>query len=201
MERLTRYGVFGGSFDPPHIGHLILAEEARWQLRLDAVLWVLTPTPPHKPGQQFAPLEARRRMVLAAIMGNPHFLFSTVDIDRPGPHYAVDTIHLLKAQFPRAQLIYLMGGDSLRDLPTWQRPAELVQACDGLGVMRRPGDQPDLDTLEASIPGIREKVCFIEAPLLQIASSQIRARVAARQPVRYYLPAEVLAIIDSERLY
>jgi nicotinate-nucleotide adenylyltransferase len=201
MERLMRIGVFGGSFDPPHIGHLILAEEARWQLGMDAVLWVLTPTPPHKPGQQFAPLEARRKMVSAAIEGNPHFLFSAVDVERPGPHYAVDTLILLKNQFPQAQLIYLIGGDSLRDLPTWRHPVELVQTCDGLGVMRRPGEQPDLAVLEEALPGVREKVSFIEAPLLQIASSQIRARIAARQPVRYYLPAGVLAIIEGERLY
>lgn len=196
-----RYGVFGGSFDPPHIGHLILAEEARWQLALDAVLWVLTPTPPHKPGQQFAALAVRRKMVMAAIEGNAQFLFSPVDMERPGPHYAVDTLDLLKTQFPHTQLIYLIGGDSLRDLPTWRRPAELVQACDGLGVMRRPGEQPDLAALEEALPGVRQKVSFIEAPLLEIASSQIRARLAARQTVRYYLPASVLAIIESERLY
>jgi nicotinate-nucleotide adenylyltransferase len=195
------YGVFGGSFDPPHIGHLILAEEARWQLGLDKVLWVLTPTPPHKPGQQFAPVAARRQMVLAAIENNPQFEFSAVDTERPGPHYAVDTIQVLKQQIPEGQFVYLMGGDSLRDLPHWRRPAELVQACHALGVMRRPGEQPDMQSLEAALPGVSSKVRFIEAPLLQIASSQIRARVAARQPVRYYLPASVLAVIEAERLY
>lgn len=194
-------GIFGGTFDPPHIGHQILAEEARWQLGLDKVLWVLTPEPPHKPGQQFAPIAARERLLLAAINGNPAFELSRVDLLRPGPHYAVDTVAVLAAEHPQERLVYLMGGDSLRDLPNWRRPAAFVAACSGLGVMRRPGEQPDMAALEELLPGLSARVRFVEAPLLQIASSQIRARVAAGQPVRYYLPVSVLKLIEAEGLY
>src|SRR5512143_3713267 len=114
-------GVFGGTFDPPHTGHLILAAEAQAQLDLERILWVLTPTPPHKPGQRITSTALRLEMLQAAIDGNPDFELSRVDLDRPPPHYAVDSVHLLRAAYPQAWLAYLMGGDSLDDLPTWVR--------------------------------------------------------------------------------
>ena len=114
-----RVGIFGGTFDPPHVGHLILAEECRTQLRLDRLLWVVTNQPPHKLDQTLSPVEKRVEMVQLSIAGNSHFELSRVDIDRPGPHYAVDTVRLLQEQLPEAELFYLMGGDSLHDLPTW----------------------------------------------------------------------------------
>ena len=104
-----RLGIFGGTFDPPHMGHLILAAEARDQLALDLTIWVLTPDPPHKQGKDIASLEHRLAMVELAMADDPGFLLSHVDIDRPGPHYALDTVNLLRKEYPEDELIYLMG--------------------------------------------------------------------------------------------
>jgi nicotinate-nucleotide adenylyltransferase len=194
-------GIFGGTFDPPHLGHLILAEEAHARLALDRLLWVLTPDPPHKQGNSFAPLEQRLAMVKLAIAGNPRFELSEVELTRPGPHYAVDTVNILAGQNPEAKLVYLMGADSLCDLPRWHRPAEFVAACQLLGVMRRPGAVVDLPALEDSLPGLTAKVRFVEAPLLDIAAQDIRTRIAEGRPFRYYLPPAVYEYIVEQGIY
>lgn len=196
-----RIGIFGGTFDPPHLGHLILAGESCDQLRLDRLLWVLTADPPHKQGHPVSPLQNRLDLVLAAIQDNPVFELSRVDIDRPGPHYAVDTVQIVAHQFPHAELFYLMGGDSLHDLPDWHRPMEFLRECTGLGVFRRPGDGVDLSVLEMALPGIGARLRFIEAPLLEISSSEVRERVRLGRPFRYYLPSGVYALIQSRRIY
>ncbi|GAB4499881.1 MAG: nicotinate-nucleotide adenylyltransferase [Anaerolineales bacterium] len=201
MARLERLGIFGGTFDPPHIGHLILAEEARAQLHLSRVLWVLTPNPPHKTEQRVSPLDVRLSLLQAAIAENPAFELSRVEIDRPPPHYAADTVQILADAYPQADLIYLMGADSLRDLPLWKEPHRFLGGCHALGVMRRPGAKIPLERLETQLPGITHKVMFIEAPLLQIASSHLRARIATGKPFRYFLPAAVYHAIVSNHLY
>lgn len=196
-----RIGIFGGTFDPPHLGHLILAAEAYDQLRLDRLLWVLTPDPPHKQGMIIHPIAQRMEMVMAALGDDPAFELSRIEIDRPGPHYAEDTVHLLGEEYPRADLFYLMGGDSLHALHTWHEPQEFIAACSGLGVMRRPGDEIDLKLIEARLPGISEKVLFIDAPLLEISARQIRYRIANRKPFRYYLPPPVYQLIQDKNYY
>ncbi len=201
MSHPERIGVFGGTFDPPHLGHLILAAEAHYQLGLDKVLWVLTPDPPHKRGLKPTAWPKRAAMVLAAIGDNPIFELSTVEIERPGPHYAVDTMRLLRVQNPHAQWIYLMGGDALHGLPTWHRVREFLDLCDELGVMRRPGDEIDLTVVEACLPGVVAKVRFVNAPLLQIAARELRERTKKGAPIRYYLPEAVYALIREWRLY
>ncbi len=194
-------GIFGGTFDPPHLGHLILAAEARAQLGLERLLWVLTPDPPHKQGQSITPLAMRLEMVRLAIANDAQFELSNVEMTRPGPQYALDTVSRLAAQNPGVKLVYLMGGDSLRDLPTWHRPADFVSACTLIGVMRRPGDAVELDGLEKSLPGVRAKVRFVEAPLIAIAAREIRARIAEGRPFRYFLPERVYEYIESHGLY
>jgi len=194
-------GLFGGTFDPPHVGHLILAAEARSQLGLDQLLWILTPNPPHKKIQPITPLEHRLAMVRLALVDAPTFELSTVDMDRPGPHYALDTVNIISDQYPGADLVYLMGGDSLRDLPTWHRHKELVAVLRLIGVMRRPGDSIDLPALEIKIPGITAKVRFMDAPLLDIAAHEIRLRAAEGRPFRYYLPPVVYDYIEEHDLY
>jgi nicotinate-nucleotide adenylyltransferase len=196
-----RVGVFGGTFDPPHLGHLILAAEALDQLHLDRLLWVLTPDPPHKQGQVIRPWTQRLEMVRLATAENPAFEISRVDIDRPSPHYAVDTMHLLAQQLPQVELYYLIGGDSLQDLPSWYRPREFLQACTGLGVMRRPSDSVELHTLEQLLPGISHRIIFFEAPLLDISSSDIRERISAGRPFRYYLSPSVYLYVKDFDLY
>lgn len=196
-----RLGVYGGTFDPPHLGHLVLASEALDQLELDRVLWVLTPNPPHKAGRPISPLETRLALLRAALNDNPDFDVSRLDIDRPPPHYAVDTLRLLHAQSPGARLVYLMGADSLVDLPTWHDPRAFVQAADEIGVMCRLGETVDLEALEAQLPGVKARVRFVDAPQLEIASSDIRRRIAAGRAYRYFLPETVWQQIAAQGLY
>lgn len=196
-----RLGIFGGTFDPPHLGHLILADEARYQLNLDQVLWVLTPDPPHKPNDPISPWTDRLRLLEAALDGSPAFSISRVDIDRPAPHYAYATLELLHQLQPEAELVYLMGGDSLHDLPTWKEPSLFVANSDQIGVMRRPADMVNLDSLEQAIPGLSSKLHFVEAPLIGISASEIRRRVHHGEPYRYFLPVRVAVLVGALALY
>ncbi len=193
-----RVGVFGGTFDPPHLGHLILAAEASSQMRLDKLLWVLTPDPPHKRDQHLTPIEIRFELVKLSLMDDPTFEMCRVDLDRPGPHYTLDTVKLIKQEYPGADVFYLIGGDSLHDYPNWHQSIELLDELNGLGVMRRPGDQVDMSLLESQVPGISQKIHFIEAPLLEIASHQIRRRIRQGRPFRYYvLPVVYQKILEA----
>lgn len=196
-----RIGLFGGTFDPPHVGHLILAEECRTQLNLDLLLWAVTDNPPHKRYTNVSPVEERVKLVEKAIHGNPAFQLSRIDIDRPGPHYAIDTMKLLQQEYPDSQLFYLMGGDSLHDLPKWLRPQDFLHICDGIGVMRRHEDKVDLESLEKVLPGISKKVNIVDAPILEISSKQIRQRVAEGMGYRYYLRDAVYKAIHETGLY
>ncbi|HOD44209.1 MAG TPA: nicotinate-nucleotide adenylyltransferase [Anaerolineaceae bacterium] len=196
-----RIGLFGGTFDPPHLGHLILASECLHQLSLDRVFWILTPNPPHKQGKTISPLGDRLAMLEAALGDDPAFTISRVEIDRPAPHYAVDTVQILKTQFPGDLLFYLLGGDSLRDLPTWHNPQHFVAACDGIGVMHRPGAAIDLTALDVVLPGLMDKVHFLETPLVEISAQDIRCRISQGLPYRYFLPPPVYTWIQSHDIY
>ena len=197
-----RLGVYGGTFDPPHLGHLILAENAADSLRLSRVLFVPAADPPHKAADTVAAAaEHRLAMVERAIAGNTRFAVSRVDMDRPGPHYSVDMLRALGADYPGAALVFLIGTDSLRDLPTWSRPADLITLAT-LGVMRRPGiAPPDLTELERQIPGLRARVEWVDAPLIDIASSDLARRIAAGLSVRYQIPDAVCDYIERHHLY
>ncbi|MGB8983074.1 MAG: nicotinate (nicotinamide) nucleotide adenylyltransferase, partial [Anaerolineales bacterium] len=164
-------------------------------------LWTVTPDPPHKQDQLITALEHRLAMVRLAIEDNPSFELSDVELDRPGPHYTLDTIKLVAQQNPEAEIVPVIGGDSLQDLPTWHKPRELVYAAHWVGVMRRPGEEVNLEQLERELPGIKSKVHYVDAPLLEIASREIRSRVAAGRPFRYYLPNPVYEYINEHHLY
>jgi len=198
---MTRLGIFGGTFDPPHIAHLILAAEARSQLSLDRLLWVLTPTPPHKHEREITPLVDRLPMLHSAIDGDADFELSRVDIERQPPHYALDSVRLIREMNTQAELFYLMGGDSLHDLHTWHKAGEFVAACDFIGVMRRPDDGVLLLAVEEQIPEIQDKLRFIDAPRLEISASEIRRRISEGRPFRYFLPPEVYKFIQEHNLY
>ena len=197
----TKIGIFGGTFDPPHVGHLILASEAAQQFNLSRLLWVLAPDPPHKQNQSITPLPHRLEMLKRMIADNPKFEISYLEIDRPGPHYTIDTIRLLTKQEPDADIILLIGGDSLRDLPTWRLNAELVAAVSKIGVMRRPGDSFDMPALESQIPGLTEKVNFIDALLQNLSSRELRRRILEGEVYRYYVLPSVYDYIEANHLY
>jgi nicotinate-nucleotide adenylyltransferase len=198
---MGRLGIFGGTFDPPHLGHLILAAEAIDQLKLERLLWVLTPDPPHKLDRNITPLHHRVDMLSAALAGNSHFELSKVDIKRTGPHFAVDTVRILTERQPEIAWVYLMGGDSLQDFHTWRSPVELVRMITILGVMVRPGVRIDLDDLDRKVPGIGVKVKIISAPLIDVSASDIRQRVMDGKPYRYFVTPDVYQIILERGLY
>ena len=197
----SKIGFFGGTFDPPHIGHLILASEAAHQFGLTRLLWVLNPDPPHKQEQEITPLPHRLEMLQRTISDNPIFELSRLELDSPGPHYTINTIQMLKEQEPDAEIFLLIGGDSFRDLPTWRRYTELVAAVSKISVMRRPGDSFDMFALEAQIPGLTDKVSFIDALLLNLSSREIRRRVTDGDEFRYYVHPSVYEYIQTNQLY
>jgi nicotinate-nucleotide adenylyltransferase len=196
-----KIGLFGGTFDPLHAVHLILAGEAAHQLGLSHLYWVLTPDPPHKQEQLITPLAHRLEMLQLGIADNPMFELSRLEIDRPGPHYTVDTIRLMAEQQPDAEIVLLLGGDSLRDLPTWRFNTELVAAVSKIGVMSRPSDPFDMPVLETKIPGLTEKVILIDALFQNVSSHEIRRRVMSGDMFRYYVSPPVYDYIVANHLY
>lgn len=198
---IRRLGILGGTFDPPHSGHLGAALEALHQLALDRVLWVPAGAPPHKPSQPITPGHHRLVMLERAMAGNPHLSISTVDLERPGPCYTVDTLALLRAEYgPQPEFYFIEGADSLVDLPTWYRPRQLLDLC-RFAVVRRPGVEIDLGALEARLPGLRARVHFVEMPLLEISSTDLRRRVRQGRPISYLVPPGVEAYIQEQGLY
>ena len=198
---LTRVGILGGTFDPVHIGHLILAEEAWSQLKLSQILFVPAGDPPHKRGMPLSPARHRLRMIELSIADNPHFALSRVDTDRPGPHFTLDMVRLLQEQLgPRAELYFLMGFDSLIEFPTWHRPQELLALCH-LVALTRHGYEVDWDKLEAALPGLRQRVTLLPMPELEIASHIIQQRVREGWPIRYQVLAAVEEYIHQNHLY
>lgn len=196
-----RIGIFGGTFDPPHMGHLILAMECQYQLGLDRLLWVPTQSPPHKQDQHIISIAVRLQLVQAAIAGNPCFEISRIEIDRPAPQYAYETVQLLTERHPEDEICYLIGGDSLNDFPEWRSPDILIRLCHCLGVMRRPGQLHDLPALEQRLPGISGKLRFVNTPMLEISSTVIRANIQQGRPYRYYVPEAVFQIIEQNGYY
>lgn len=197
---MSRLGILGGTFDPPHIGHLILGEYALDALGFDQLLYLPAADPPHKQGQVRLDAAHRVAMLERAIAGNTRFRLSRLDLDRPGPHYSLDTVRLLHQQHPGAEVYFVMGGDSLRDLPTWHRPQDLMRECRFV-VMGRPGDGVRPDMHEVVLPGLAERVMLLDAPQLDISSTAIVERIRQGRSVRYLVPDAVLAYIQEQQIY
>jgi len=193
-------GILGGTFDPPHYGHLALAENGRQQLDMERVLFVLAGQPPHKPDRPIAPAHHRVAMIEAAIAGNPAFAISRVDLDRPGPHYTVDMLALLQEQYPNTDLVFLIGEDSLAQFLNWRDPEGIIRQA-RLAVMRRPGSQANLAALKAELPGLPDRLTWLDAPYLDLAASDLRRRVRAGLSLRYLVPPDVEAYIRTHHLY
>lgn len=198
---MSRLGIFGGTFDPPHLGHLILAEEARYQFDLEKILWVVTPQPPHKQNQKITFVDKRIEMVQAAINDNDGFVYSDVEVRRAPPYYSVDTVDLLREKYQDNSLVFLMGGDALLGFAKWRRVHALVQTCDEIGVMLRPGTVLDLKELKMELPYVIKKIRFMHAPMIEISSREIRRRIRVGEPVRYFLSKAVYQIIRDSNLY
>jgi nicotinate-nucleotide adenylyltransferase len=193
-------GVLGGTFDPIHIGHLVVAEEARIRLGFGEVLFVPAGQPVFKPDRNITPAVHRVEMVRRAIADNPHFKLCTLEIERPGPSYTVDTLTMLRKQLgSEASLFFIIGRDTLAELPLWKEPRKLVQLC-RLVVAPRLGSK-DLKYLETSIHGLMDQVIQLDMPVIGISSSGIRRRIAQGLSLRYLVPAEVERYIAEQKVY
>ena len=195
-----RVGIFGGTFDPIHLGHLVAAEEARCILKLDRVLIVPAGQPPHKTSHPITPPEHRVAMVQLAIASNPAFVMSRVDLDRPGPHYSVDMVTRLRRELGPGDVFLIVGMDSLMDLPSWHEAERLMGLCYIVGV-NRPGYTYDLAPLETFVPGISAHIQVLEAPQLEIASHELQDRVRRGLPIKYQVPDAVEEYIFRHKLY
>ena len=201
---MSQLGILGGTFDPPHYAHLILAQHAYEELNLSQVLFVPAGVPPHKTHVR-TPIHHRLTMLQMAIDGNDHFRLSRVEVDRPGPHYTIDTVRLIQQQRPDAELFFIMGGDVYRDLPNWDRPQEMFATCKlAVAVMRRPGfGNPylQLDMHRDVIPELDKHAILLSSPLVEFSSTDIMDRIKQGRSVRYMVPDDVLDYISQNRLY
>jgi nicotinate-nucleotide adenylyltransferase len=193
-------GVLGGTFDPIHMGHLVVAEEARIKLGFSEVLFVPAGQPWLKLDRNITLAVHRVEMVRRAIADNPNFKLCTLEVERPGPSYTVDTLTMLQKQLgSEASFFFILGRDTLAELPLWKEPQKLVQLC-RLVVVPRLGSK-DLKHLETSIPGLLDKVIQLDMPVIGISSSGIRQRIAQGLPIRYLVPPEVEKYIKRNGLY
>lgn len=196
----TRIGLLGGTFDPPHIGHLWLAETAREQLQLDQVLFLPVGQPPHKTGKNITAVAHRAAMLQLATQNHPTFAVDYSDINRPPPHTTVTLLPSLQAAHPQARFWLLMGGDSLRDLPTWAQPQQLIANC-RLGVLPRPGAAIDWAALETAVPGVQAATDYLPGPTVAISATEIRQWAMAGHSLRYLVTTAVYQYIETEQLY
>ena len=195
-------GVMGGTFDPIHLGHLIVAEEVRTRVNLAEVLFVPAGLPWLKTDRTISAVEHRLEMVRLAIADKPYFRLSTVDVERAGSSYTVDTIADLQGQIgAEDELFLILGWDSLAELPEWQEPSRLITMC-RLLVVPRPGyPRPKLKSLKASIPDISQRVMLLDKPEIDISASNIRDRLAKGLSVHHLVPKPVNEYIKEHRLY
>jgi nicotinate-nucleotide adenylyltransferase len=196
---LTRQGLLGGTFDPPHYGHLLAAQEAHSQLDLDRVLFLPARQNPLKRGEASSDAQTRCQMVELAIQDDNRFELSLLDLERPGPSYTVELLRALAR--PGSQLFFLAGADILAELPRWHAPLEILQLST-LVIANRPGaPEPDLERLDARLPGASTRIRILKIPGVDISSSDLRVRVRAGQPIRYLTPPAVERYIADKRLY
>ncbi len=193
-----RVGILGGTFDPPHLGHLIVAAEARWRLDLDEVRLMPARTPPHKPGREGGTPAQRARWAQALAEGGPGMVVSHDELMREGPSYTADTLAGIAAGEPDADLWFLMGSDQLERLPAWERPHQVTALC-RLGVVPRGGHGPD-DVVALGARVAPGRVDLVDAPRVDISSSLIRARIARGLPVRHLMPAGVARALADDGL-
>ena len=197
----SRLGLLGGSFDPVHVGHLIVAETLAYRLDLDHVVFLPAANPPHKAGQPLSPPEARLEMIRLSIAGVDGFSVSQADLGGEGPSYTVDMLAEIRSRVSdRTELCFLMGMDSLRDFPNWHLPGRIAELAE-LGVARRPGVDVSRIDIELQVPEARGRIRIINVPLIDISSSDIRDRVRTSRPFRFHVTPAVADYITGHRLY
>jgi nicotinate-nucleotide adenylyltransferase len=197
----VKLGILGGTFDPPHLAHLALAEEARSLLGLDRVLFVPAGDPWRKAGQEITPAEHRLAMVHLAVADKPHFEVCTLEIEREGPSYTVDTLAELADQYgPEAELYLILGEDALHDMPNWKEPERIV-ALARLVVARRPSLPEPPVPPESAIHGLAERLIPLDMPPIDISATALRERARQGLSLRGLVPAGVAEYIEQHGLY
>ena len=200
MDR-QRIGLYGGTFDPIHAGHLVAATEVWAALRLDRVVFIPAGRPPHKWGQAIGDAAHRVRMIELAIAGRPYLELSTLDLATDAASYTVDLLARARdAWGAGSERFFIMGEDSLRDFPTWHEPARIAELTQ-LAVVTRPNVGVDLDTIVRAVPALAGRIHCVPMPQLDIASRDLRARVAAGRPIAYQVPHAVEEYILAQGLY
>lgn len=182
-------GIFGGTFDPPHLGHLIMAEQVRSQLELDEIWFIPSNLPPHKQKAR-ASADQRQQMLQLAIMNNPAFRLNTIELSRPGKSYTLDTIQMLTKKFANDHFHFIIGADMVQDLPNWYRIDELMELIDFVGV-KRTGF-----TLQTSYP-----ITAVDVPMIEISSTIIRDRLSKGNSIKYLVPDAVYDFIKERGMY
>jgi nicotinate-nucleotide adenylyltransferase len=198
---VARVGLLGGTFNPPHLAHLVCAQEALVQLELDRVLLVPVRVPPHKAVEADPGVEHRVAMCQAAVAGDDRLGVSRVDADRPGPSYTADTLRALNAQRPGDAFTFIVGGDMAHSLPTWREPEAVLALAELAVAEREEVRRADVTERLAGLAGASDRVRFFDMPRLDISSSLLRLRAGRGQPMRYLVPDAVAEYIARERLY
>lgn len=196
----------GGTFDPIHYGHLVIAEEVRATLNLDEMIFIPVGQPPHKPGRVITSAQHRLAMLELALASNPHFTISLVEMDRAGLSYLIDTLRILRTQMgTNVELSFVIGWDSLEELHMWYKPQGILEQLDTLVAVGRPGyvdgDEYNNKQLEARLPGITQRLRVVQAPQLSVSSTDLRQRVAQGRPIKYQVPEAVEHYIFEHGLY
>jgi nicotinate-nucleotide adenylyltransferase len=199
-----RIGAFGGTFDPIHLGHLIMAEQCREQAALDQVWFIPAPRPPHKQDKELASFAQRVEMLALAIAGYPVFKIDETEKNRPGPSYTVDTLAELKLRHPEDEFFLIVGADSLEDFPLWYQPVRILELASLLTVDRPGWKFPAIAEVEARLnlpPGVSFRSQVVHFPLIDISSTDIRQRAGSGRSIRYLVPRAVEVYIQEKKLY
>jgi nicotinate-nucleotide adenylyltransferase len=198
---VARVGLLGGTFNPPHLGHLVCAQEAHAALGLDRILLVPVHTPPHKEADGDPGVEVRVELCELAVAGDERFAVSRVEADVPGRSFTVDTLRRLHAHRPQDELTFIVGGDMAHSLPAWREPDALLELARLAVAEREDVRRADIAEQLAGLPGAPERIHFFDMPRLDISSSLIRRRVAAGDPIRYLVPDAVASAIERTGIY
>ena len=199
-----RVGVLGGTFDPIHMGHLVMAEQCHEQIPLDQVWFMVSAAPPHKRDREISPFDKRVEMAQLAIAGNRAFQVNEMEKNRPGPSYTADTLRELHRQFPQTEFCWIVGSDCLPDLPHWHEPLTVISLAKVVVVARPGWPVWSAEQMRAELNLAREtplQMQVVSVPLLDISSRDLRHRVAEGRSIRYFVPPAVLAYIQDKKLY
>ena len=195
-----RVGILGGAFNPPHIGHLVCAQESLIQLELESVLFVPVGEAPHRELENDPGPETRLEMVELAIEDDDRFAGSRMEIDRDGPSYTSDTLRELHAAQPDDEHVLILGGDQAAALPEWHEPEQVLELAQVAVIERSNWSRNAVGIRVGRLKGA-ERIRYLDMPVIQVSSSSIRRRIAAGLPIRYLVPDRVASFIDSKDLY